>query len=116
METLTFTYFDDNGDEIEYSLPANYEVCDRCRGRGVHDHPAFSNGLTREDFDEDPDFQDDYMSGMYDVACEECHGNRVVLEVDRETADPATLALYDDKMQCELESRIEQRNWEKYGY
>ena len=59
-------------------LPAKNEVCGRCNGEGVHDHPAFANGLTWEDFAEDPDFYEEYRSGMYDVVCTECKGLRVV--------------------------------------
>ena len=35
--------------------------------------------MTQEDFDEaGPEFYEDYMGGVYDVACHECKGNRVV--------------------------------------
>ncbi len=30
-------------------LPSRVEVCPRCHGKGVHDHPAFSNGFCRDD-------------------------------------------------------------------
>jgi hypothetical protein len=34
--------------------------------------------LTAEDFNEDPDFKEDYMSGVYDTTCAACRGLRVV--------------------------------------
>jgi hypothetical protein len=37
-----------------------------------------SHGLSREDFDQDPDFEEDYFSGVYDVPCYVCSGARVV--------------------------------------
>lgn len=73
-------YVTEDGDEVEVELPAVFEVCDRCDGKGKHDHPAF-NGFTQEDMDEDPDFREDYFRGVYDVACTVCHGQRVVAEV-----------------------------------
>ena len=57
-----------------------FAVCPRCEGRGTHVNPAVDgNGLSAEDFDElGDDFRDDYFGGVYDVACSECHGQRVV--------------------------------------
>ena len=71
-------------DEIE--IPTMFGVCPRCRGTGSHVNPAIDgNGLTQEDFDEaGPDFRDDYMAGVYDVACHECKGKRVIMIPDRE--------------------------------
>jgi hypothetical protein len=60
-----------------------YEVCDLCRGHGSHVNPSIdSHGLTREDFSEDPDFHDDYVTGKYNVTCYNCDGNRVVPKFD----------------------------------
>jgi len=80
---------DDEGDEeataFEVQLPVKYEVCWRCDGAGVHDHPAFSNGITSSEWVEwDDDEQQAYMNGRYDVQCEECKGLRVVQVVDEE--------------------------------
>ena len=70
-------------DEGEEGFPCRYEVCPRCEGEGKHVNPSIDgNGLTQSDFDEDPQFREDYFSGMYDVTCYECHGNRVVPELD----------------------------------
>jgi hypothetical protein len=77
MGTPTFTIKHYETDE-DIVLPCRFEVCDRCRGTGVHDHPAFANGLSKEDFDEDPDFREEYMAGRYDVPCSECGGKRVM--------------------------------------
>lgn len=67
------------------AIPSKFEVCPRCEGKGVHDHPAFSNGITAEDWN-GPDWDDDsregYLVGRYDVACSECGGLRVVPAAD----------------------------------
>ena len=77
-----FTLLDDDGEERDLAFPGRWEICDRCRGNGTHDHPAFSNGLTSEDFEEDPDFREEYLAGRYDVRCEECGGEGKVAVPD----------------------------------
>lgn len=82
----------DSGEEIETEFPLEYTVCSGCQGKGKHVHRAIDgHGLTREDFDEDPDFAEAYFSGRYDVTCEECDGARVVpvlaLEEERFTPE-----------------------------
>lgn len=82
--------------EEEVVLPSKFVVCPRCRGKGTHVNPSIDgNGLTREDFDEDPDFEEAYFRGDYDVACYECRGRRVVLTLDREKATKEQAAAYD---------------------
>ena len=67
-------------------IPATYEVCGTCEGKGSHVNPSIdAHGLTANDFYDDPDFREEYFSGRYDVACYECKGKRVVPEF---TKDP----------------------------
>jgi len=67
----------------EHALPAKFELCPRCRGEGSHVNPSIDgNGLTADDFAEDPDFAESYMAGDYDVRCEECQGERVIAVPD----------------------------------
>jgi hypothetical protein len=89
------TALDEDDESPGLRIPAKFEVCSRCQGRGAHDPEAFSSGFSREDFDEDPDFEEGYMRGDYDVRCEECDGERVTLEPDREQATPESLAIFD---------------------
>lgn len=94
-EKMVVTYLNDDGDEIE--LPAKYEVCPTCRGKGTHVNPAIDgHGLTREDFDEDPDFEEAYFRGDYNVPCEECKGTRVVLVPNEPQCDKKALGEYHD--------------------
>jgi hypothetical protein len=91
-------------DGVEHELPVRFEICDTCQGRGSHVNPSIdSHGLSAEDFAEDPDFTEDYMSGRYDQTCSECHGLRVVEVVDRDQCDKALLALYDASMKADAE-------------
>ena len=64
-------------------LPHRWEVCDLCEGKGTHVNPSIdSNGLTAEDFDDDPDFREEYMSGRYDQQCNQCAGRTTVPVAD----------------------------------
>ena len=116
MATKRIEYFDENGDEQSADLPAAMEVCDRCNGEGVHDHPAFSNGLTREDFDEDTDFAESYFYSRYDVCCSRCKGLRVVavvneaaLNAEQRAAWACFLSDEADRAQSRREEAAERR-------
>ena len=103
---------DDDDVEFEVEIPSKFEVCGMCEGKGSHvNRNIDGNGLTREDFEEDPDFEEAYFRGDYDVPCEECHGLRVVPVVDEERCDPKLLKLYQEDQQAEAESRAEDRYW-----
>lgn len=88
--TVTVSYYDydNDGDEIFVELPAKYEVCPTCDGKGKHVNPSIDcGGLSGEDFAEDPEFAENYFSGFYDVCCYECNGKRVVPEIDEEACE-----------------------------
>lgn len=62
-----------------------FAVCPECRGNGSRVNPAIDgNGITADEFAEmtydDPEFPEDYFSGVYDVRCQNCNGERVVPE------------------------------------
>lgn len=113
--TIPFRYETEDGTEIETFIPCRYEVCDRCRGSGTIVNPAIDgHGISQEEFDEDPDFEEGYFSGRYDIVCPDCQGKRVVSVPDESRADPAVLKAYhDDKRaeadyerECEAERRF----------
>lgn len=92
---LKLPYISRYGIEREFTFPACFEVCPRCDGCGSHVNPAIDgNGLSREDFDQDPDFEEDYFAGVYDVPCEECRGLRVVPVFDEAHASKRQRARY----------------------
>lgn len=62
-------------------------ICGLCRGEGTHVNPAIdSHGLTREDFDDDPDFAESYFAGHYDVPCVRCSGTGKIREAAQAAA------------------------------
>ena len=89
MVTLRFGIHDwdeDYGDGDAEQDPIWYHiewvVCSGCQGRGEYVNPSIdSHGLSQEDFDQDPDFRDDYRSGVYNVTCELCKGRAVMPEL-----------------------------------
>ncbi len=86
----------ETGDEYEPDLPTRREVCPRCHGEGVHDHPAF-NGFTGEEMREmGDDFRENYISGVYDVTCTECSGRNVVNVTNLDALSPSDLAILDE--------------------
>lgn len=78
--------FDEDLEEVEKKwYHIKWVVCTMCQGRGEYVNPSIdSHGLTREDFDEDPDFKEDYISGVYNMSCELCGGRAVEPEFDED--------------------------------
>jgi hypothetical protein len=105
--TATVTVYDPEEDaDIEYDVPVTFQVCDTCNGKGSHVNPSIDcNGLSREDFDEDPDFAEAYFEGQYDVPCYGCGGKRVTPEIDQDRIDPKVKGLLEEKEQCQREMR-----------
>lgn len=109
---------DEDLDAVEEKdwIPVKYELCETCRGKGTVVNPNIDRqGLSREDFDEDPDFAEDYFSGAYDIACNECNGERVALVVDEEKATKEQQQAIWDWYQEELNDR-HTRMMESGGY
>lgn len=116
-QTISFETYDDDDNEVVIELPAKYKVCGRCAGAGSHVNPNVDgHGISQEEFDEDPDFRESYFNGDYDVQCEECEGQRVVLTVDRERTNPTLLQMWDDKVQSDYECAMEYAHEQRMGY
>ena len=87
-------------DEVEFEVEFEFEKCPVCNGRGKHVNPSIDcDGLTHEDFYEDPDFARDYTSGVFDVTCRLCQGWRVVPVCK----DDKVQKLLDDAAQAQYE-------------
>ena len=95
-------------DDIEYEIPAVFDVCPVCEGRGHHVDPGIdSHGINMEEFYEDPEFAEEYFDGAYDVPCNECRGDRVVL-VPRDPDSPGARALNRNwQLEAEFAAEVE---------
>jgi hypothetical protein len=83
--------------ETTLVLPAKLEICDLCRGMGTVVDPSIdAGGLSREDFDEDPEFEEDYFGGVHDIPCPQCGGKRVVPVVDYQGLAPDQKKEFDE--------------------
>lgn len=71
---------EDRDEEIETEwVHVRFVVCPLCGGKDKHVNPSIdAHGLTRDDFDEDPDFAESYFRGDYDQPCNLCEGEKVV--------------------------------------
>jgi hypothetical protein len=74
-------------------IDLHWEICERCRGEGkLRGYPGV---YTSDDFAEDPDFAEEYMS--YERPCEDCNGRGSVKGAsDRFWEDPKIAAWLDD--------------------
>jgi len=87
--SIELTYINDEGEEIELTLPAKREVCPTCDGDGsVLCEGMRGYAYSAEEFYEsfDPEEAEEYFKphGRYDVTCETCHGRNVIDAVDEE--------------------------------
>lgn len=106
---VTLWVEDDDGEEHELTVPFKWIVCDVCEGKGKHVNPSIdAHGISAEEFAEDPDFHEDYMSGVYDQPCNQCHGRRVVPEPVDHLAALAEhrQAEAEYRAECEMERRM----------
>jgi hypothetical protein len=108
--------FTEPEDEEGYlaEIPAKYEVCGTCEGKGSHVNPSIDgHGISPEEFAEDPDFAESYRRGDYDQPCNECHGARVVPVVDEARATTYQVAyvnrLIDEHYRAQAEYEAERR-------
>ena len=55
---MRYRFFDTEDDEESAVMPSKFEVCWRCRGRGVHD--CWEGGMTGDEMaEQSPDFLED---------------------------------------------------------
>ena len=104
---------DDEG--MDRRLPATYEVCEACRGRGKRVNPAIDGFSTMDECAQDEEFMEDYLSGVYDVICDECEGLRVVLVFDEARATPEQISAYEAHQREEWEYRRMAEMERRYG-
>lgn len=95
--------------DIEEDLPTKWDVCPVCDGDGKHVNPSIdAGGISQEQFDDDPDFAEQYRSGHYDQTCTHCEGRTTVQVVDWDALDPAMRKAYEAQLEEERHDREQQ--------
>jgi hypothetical protein len=108
---------EDNDGVPVLQVPARYEVCSLCSGKGRHVNPSIdAHGLSGDDFADDPDFAESYSSGVYDVECYRCKGQNVEPVIDEARCSPLQLALWRYVNGALGESRREAASQARYGW
>jgi hypothetical protein len=109
--------FEDD-DENEVHLPAVFEVCGLCGGKGSHVNPSIdSHGITSDEWERDWDDEDreSYRNGAYDVSCHRCGGARVE-PIPSPNAHPDLLKVWNDRAESEYESAYNEVREREMGY
>jgi len=119
-ESMTLTVMRQmwSGFDEEVIFPAKYVVCNLCNGTGSHINPAIdAHGISAAEFEDDPQFGEDYHNGVYDVACYACNGKRVVATIDEDNLNRQQLKdlewieeLKQDAEDCLAEQESERRH------
>ena len=91
-------------------LPTRWAICDSCTGNGTMVNPSIDAGGLSVDMQDNHEFMQDYMSGQFDVPCNQCGGSGKVKEIDRDRADFAEqIAEYDQEVEDHYASEAESR-------
>ena len=62
--------------KYECVIPFKTVNCYQCDGKGTMVNPSIdAGGLSYDDFYDDPDFEEAYFSGRYDIQCSACRGS-----------------------------------------
>ena len=119
-DRMTFTvikYDDEDESEEEIELPAMWELCGLCQGRGTHVDPSIDScGISNEDFAEDPGFRESYFSGAYDVSCYRCNGRTTEPTVNVDSLSKEHKAFYEGLIEDHYNGIAERESEIKYGY
>lgn len=91
-----------------HTIHLKWEVCGTCEGKGSHVNPSIdAHGLSHDDFEEDPGFEEDYFSGVYDVKCYECGGRTTSPAIDEKLTPEETLTWINEHFEYEASYQAE---------
>ena len=82
-------------------IPSTVKVCFTCEGRGSHVNPDIdSHGITASEMSElGEDFEESYFSGVYDVVCTQCKGNKGIAVVNANACNPEQIELVKEEQE-----------------
>ena len=115
--TLSKTIEDDEGEETVHQFPAVFDVCDKCSGKGKHVNPNVDgHGISKEEFDEDPDFKEAYFAGAYDITCIKCDGKRVIGVINEKALSDEQASTLERLRDNDYLDKLERYNELQHGY
>jgi len=92
-------------------------ICPTCKGEGCYVNPNIdSNGISGEDFADDPDFAEDYLSGAYDVQCATCKGRGSILRSEWKGIRAKLSEAAADRRLAAMEDGQDPSGWGDYRY
>ncbi len=100
----------------EIELPVKMAVCPRCDGKGTHVNEAIDgHGISPDEFRDDPDFEEAYFRGDYDVRCRMCEGRNVIPVPDWKMMEPEHVKAYKKQIDEEAADRIQAEQERRMG-
>ena len=91
---------------MDMDYPWKWAVCDYCRGNGTSS--AYLGAFTQSEwYEQDVEFRENYMAGMYDRPCPECDGRTTVKVADTDRMTEEQLAEYESELRADAMYRAE---------
>jgi len=83
-DPLTGEYNENINEDGNIYVNATYEVCGTCQGNGHHFRSDLDENNLMDSMHEDGDYEsiESYYRGAFDETCNQCSGERVVLNPD----------------------------------
>ena len=108
---------DSEEDNTLVELVLKPEICCRCNGTGKTLYGSLEGmAFTQSDFDEDPDFREELMDGVYDVSCPNCASMGAVLTLDADQNSKEIVTRITKYVELKLELAREDAYNQRMGY
>ncbi len=88
--------------EWTLNLPGKNEMCSSCKGTGTMVNPNIDgNGLSPDDPDLDEDFWHSYRTGVFDIDCNACDGEKIIQVIDEARLTKRQRIIFNDWLKQE---------------